>query len=127
MTVEEQRLAVWEAFGGVASPTVTQSCTIPIKWNGEKKYLNIEIPPLDSNTAHEAESLLRAFDKIWPEYFEYLAVKLCNNKVSEAIIAPPEKRIQAFLLTIGKWKDDTSSKNFRHSKDLSGQDGDRDS
>jgi len=90
MTQEEQRVAIAEACGwktGYRDPEA---------WHPLPDYLN------DLNAMHEAEKMLVSLQ--WVSYSRRLQT-LCDESVTWPIHATASQRAEAFLRTIGKWKE----------------------
>jgi hypothetical protein len=90
MTPEEQRTAIAEACGwktGYRDPEA---------WHPLPDYLN------DLNAMHEAEKGLVSLQ--WVSYSRRLQT-LCDESFTWPIHATASQRAEAFLRTIGKWKE----------------------
>jgi hypothetical protein len=90
MTPEAQRIAIAEECGwktGYRDPEA---------WHPLPDYLN------DLNAMHEAEKMLVSLQ--WVSYSRRLQT-LCDESVTWPIHATASQRAEAFLRTIGKWKE----------------------
>jgi hypothetical protein len=90
MTPEQQRTAIAEACGwktGYRDPEA---------WHPLPDHLN------DLNAMHEAEKMLVSLQ--WVSYSRRLQT-LCDESVTWPIHATASQRAEAFLRTIGKWKE----------------------
>jgi hypothetical protein len=91
MTQEEQRTAIAEACGWKTEyrDAVSSVTALP-------DYLN------DLNAMHDAEKVLVSLR--WVSYSRRLQT-LCDESVTWPIHATASQRAEAFLRTIGKWKE----------------------
>lgn len=113
MQQEQQRIAIAEACGWKLEPTQAKggwklycgTVATTFWWNETKKptleQVSHAIPnyPNDLNAMHEAEKMLTGITRI--DYFYGLDQQLGL----EAPHASSQQRAEAFLRTIGKWKD----------------------
>jgi hypothetical protein len=111
VTPEQQRIAIAEACGWTAtvdddqfwratradgSMTSDLWCSMSSVWNvGIPDYLN------DLNAMHEAENTVIKPQRLWYPY----CLRLEGRSFQESIGATASQRAEAFLRTIGKWKE----------------------
>jgi len=108
VTPETQRIAIAEACGWKRSDLRPSWCH-PDNWSMAKNgsyevwvsqdklpdYLN------DLNAMHEAENTVIKPQRLWYQY----CLKLNGRSFDESIGATASQRAEAFLRTIGKWKE----------------------
>lgn len=96
MTPEDQRIAIAEACGWILLDPTIHGCPYkktnsPLQYRDLPDYLN------DLNDMHEAEMTVIHIDtELRHTYREW---------IHEDIFCPAHIRAEAFLKTIGKWKD----------------------
>jgi hypothetical protein len=113
MTPEEQRVAIAEACGwklksNGLSPMWSwqnESLIHRIKWVAHKVMASQGVLPdylNDLNAMHEAEKAMNNND--WWKFVEHLT-NICGGGTALGISATSSQRAEAFLRTIGKWKE----------------------
>jgi hypothetical protein len=113
MTPERQRIAIAEACGWEIKPPLVYApdgrCVVTDVWTNGQVLSSIPDYLTDLNAMHEAEKVLRGTDfqqdndvvfyKRWHEYQCYLIKRYGAS-------ATATQRAEAFLRTLGLWKDD---------------------
>jgi hypothetical protein len=107
MTLEEQRIAIAEACGWKnvdAGSGRVWGVTTRHKGTPSEFDVCVDVPnyPFDLNAMHDAEKVLVSLQ--WVSYSRRLQT-LCDESVTWPIHATASQRAEAFLRTIGKWKE----------------------
>lgn len=95
MTPAEQNIAIAEACGWKAE-NCWHPCNCLDEYHSEGHWLDSELPSYttDLNAMHEAENWLRTQGVLWVDY---------ENRITKCATAA--QRAEAFLRTLGKWRD----------------------
>jgi len=96
MTKEQQRIAIAESCGWKTDKRGFGWLSPRGYYAPEPDYLN------DLNAMHDAEKVLVSLQ--WVSYLRRLQT-LCDESVTWPIHATASQRAEAFLRTIGKWKE----------------------
>lgn len=106
MTPEQQRIAIATALRWKQSVEQKKAVQTWKEITGEDLGENHGIPnyPEDLNACHEMEKHIKGRDwDVWLGHLE--GITNCGYSKIEAMRATPPQRCEAFLKTIGKWKD----------------------
>ena len=96
MTPEQQRIAIAEACGKWHSGWPHEYMNQADRLRHIPNYLN------DLNAMHDAEKAMNNND--WWKFVEHLT-NICGGGTALGISATASQRAEAFLRTIGKWKE----------------------
>lgn len=118
MTPEQQRIAIAEACGWTGiheevHPTITYMWGYDSKFKHPKARRMVPNYPNDLNAMHEAEKVLINFTNVLNYHCDLLEVVVRTRRLdagrkwpfSLCINATAAQRAEAFLRTIGKWKE----------------------
>jgi len=112
MNPEQQRIAIAEACGWKHGETTETAygASYPLKgWRGpnSERFGHGQFPPdylNDLNAMHEAQKVFTAEQH--KRYLRHLAgITLASDCLDEAVDATAAQRAEAFLRTLGLWKD----------------------